>query len=313
MVYIPTPPNTLLPGFKGNDSKYGILLSNMDGAYMDYAPPLIDSTVDIQVDSETPAMVAEWVVGENLDQARIAVAIRWVSTAGNKAYAYLTLTDGVNTDTSGTYELEGDVWTVDVLTLSPSASLGPLRYARLWLSTSTAGQRAKVNQLSSWLWPEYVPTARTTAGFAYSAIHWTGANLPVCSEVVERQLHNLSVVTIDRPATLAGGIGSVAMSSPLAGPSYTASGTDWTLIDSWIQPHSDFGRRRYHWHISTSGDSPEWRMTIGGVTLSGTSGGWEHYSQEATLPEGTRGYLYLRSGSGGNAKCHTWQLTRGTP
>lgn len=313
MAYTPLVPDVLRPGLPG-DSQLGTLLDNVDGAFVDYGPPIFGPCAcSLESQSVTDVLVAEIDLPDNEDNVLVYCRIRWRGTTGYTATVTFEIDDGgtvdTDTDTSTTSS-----WAGITLAITPTSTNTP-RVARLYLRTSTAGQVAQIASVLIGYAPASTPTGILESGFGHFDGTWVG-DFPIPSEVIERAHNNLRAIARSRPAGLAGGITRVdAGGTPASGPVYEVTGTTWTLVERWLQPGSDEGRRWYRlcMLLSGSGSNPEARMSIGPYVWAVAGDGWHEQVVQLSLNEAMRCAIYLRNSGGGDAVLHTWQVQRARP
>lgn len=314
MAYTPLVPDVLRPGLPGN-SQIGALLNNIDGAYLDYGPPIFGPVAcSLESQSDTDVLVAEIDLPDNEDNVLVYCRIRWRGTTGYTATVTFEIDDGGTIDTD-TDTNAATAYSATTLTITPTSTNTP-RVARLYLRTSTAGQVAHIAGVLIGYAPASFPTGILESGAGIFDGAWNYANAPIPSEVIERAHNNLRAIARSRPAGLAGGLTRVdAGGVPSSGPVYEVTGTTWTLVDRWLQPGSDEGRRWYRlcMLLSSTGGGPEARMSIGPYVWAVSGDGWHETVVQLSLNEAMRCAIYLRESTGGDAVLNTWQVQRARP
>lgn len=325
MAYIPTTDGVLRPGLPGDAAVYKQVLDNVEGVYLDYAPPIFGpAACSLEVDQDTDQLVAEIDLPDNLDAVRLYCRIRWRGTTGHTA----TVTFAVD-DLSGTIDTDTDTSTTTsyattTLLVTPSTTTDA-RLARVYLRTSTTGQVAQIAHIVIGYAPETFPDGVLPSGAAKLIPgEWDDTDDEVPSEIIERAHNNLICITADRPCGLAGGInrvsaGGVASSGPVYEVRQASSpvpGSDWQLMDRWLQPASDVGLRWYRLSVRISdGSDPsaETRMQIGSYQWVAAGLGWHTTVVELSLAEAVPCSIYLRSPATGDCDLSTWQVMRAAP
>jgi hypothetical protein len=312
VVYVPAAPTVFVPELLGDASKYGLLLDNLDGAYVDYAPPIFGPVATrFQVQDLSDQLVAEWQIRGNADAVPMYCIIRWRGTTGFTATATFEVDDGTTTDTDSVISVTSS-WATAMMTVTPSTNAST-RFGRLYLRVSDAAELVMCASLVTGYAPTSFPTGVLDSGCAKFDGAWANTGLPINTEVIERAHNNLRNLARDRRCGLAGGLNRFDMvgSGGPPGPTYAAAGDEFTLVERWLHPGSDIGPRPYFVGIKLAGTDPEARIKIGGYTSIVTGTGWHAATPELSLSKGMRGSIYLRSTSGGSAAMSTWQVARG--
>lgn len=306
MAYSPIPVQALVPGYPGNGAYLAALLQNADEAYATYGPAIINQCTKWSTTLAVQTLAGEWIIPQNEDNVRVGVDIYWRGTTGFTATASFEITDGVDGD-NDTETNTDSAYSHSTITVTPSSSTGHPRFGRLYLDTSSAGQTVAVAALNCYYYPSTFPTGVQASGAAQVA-DWAASGRAIPREVMERAANNIRAVARSRAACLAGGMTSFGTWP--AGPTYDVTGTTWGLVERFIVPGNDPGRRKYRLAVKGAGTDPEWRFVVGSRVWEDSGTWWSYDTPELALPEGTPGALYLRSTSGGTATISTWQLLR---
>lgn len=312
MAYSPIPVQALVPGYPGNGVYWGALLSNVDDAYTAFGPQIIGGCVKWAMDSTTQALMGEWLIPRDADNARLAVDLWWRGTTGHTATATFEVSDGFDSDYDAITNTSSS-WSHATITVTPVSTSGHPRWGRVYLESSSAGQVAAIAAMACYYSPASYPDGLLASGAAKVAA-WSTADRAVPSRVVARAANNIRAIARDRSCGIAGGMHRTGTVTPApAGPDYEVTGSAWQLVERFVTPYHDPGRRLYRLGVKAAGTAPEWRFVVGGHLWEGSGTGWSYDQPELALPEGATGSLYLRSTSGGICHIDTWQLLREVP
>jgi len=304
MVYAPNDPSTIIAGLNGDSSAFAALLANVDDAYVNHGPTLVCCSVSFEVSATSATPVGEFVIPANDDNNRVRFWAYWRGTTGYTATLTFEVVDGAGTVLgSGTATSTSSSYAFSVINVTPTGS--GVRYGRISLHAS-AVQLARIEHIVASVYPSSTPAGLTTSGWAQVSGWDLSPTGPIPSEVVARLSNNTRAVARIRPCGLVSGLhrygGGV--------PNYEVTGNVYTLVDRFYWPGGDLDRRKYRASIRLGGTDPQARLVVGPYSFECSAAGWQHDLPTLYLPQGSPGFVYCRSTSGGTAQLRTYQMLR---
>lgn len=307
MTYVPADPSLLVPGLLANRFVTQ-LVTSLDAAVALHQVPILNSRCSLAVESVSATQVAEFVIPGNLDNRDIQLIIFWRGTTGQTAAMKFVVDDGV-VDDDVTITSTTSSYAIDTATLPLVNTTGPLRRGRIFLSCTSAAltRVAHVLCLIPKL-PSGLPDGVRPSGIAKLAgwdLSSTGGAWP--SEVVERMTGNVRSCARDLRACLVSGLHRYGASGR---PNYAVTGATYKLVDRFVWPGGDPDRRRYRLSCNLQGDAPRMRLQVGPYDVEVGASGWSHELPTFFAPQGSQGFVWVRSASAGTARLETYQLFR---
>lgn len=310
MAYVKQEPTVWVPGLAGSANAVGNLLVNATEIGAIYAPPiLIDPRFYAETTSPSDILIARFAWPRNADLSDIVVQVRCKTTSGTLT-ATAELRDGTNADTQTTTTTSSS-YTWKTLVLSPSTVTPSTHPKHVYLYLRTTAGTASISGIVARFAPSYPPGSGVRAS-GFCETNWWDRDAtvdPLPSAVMEQVLRNPRAIARDRPAGLFG----VVQDQPHAFSRYMTSSLHPKVVERFILPFSDPGRRLYRVSAMTSapgGGSAYVELQIGGYTWDVAPGAWMHEVVELSIPPMTRCTARLHSSNGSMVYLDSLQILR---
>lgn len=313
MAYSPIGDDTIKPGINATAQAWSDLLANGDALYEDYAPPVVQATVESQTSSTSFVVLHRWKLVANQDNHDLQVIVQRKVT-GSTGHLEVVVDDGTNTDTASV-SFTATSFGEELITVSMSntavSGSHETREVRLRAKIDNSDETLSLRSVTSRLSPAAPQTGREKSGYIRTDLsQLSTSGEPIPSERVQRLLRNMVLLPRERPACLVSLLDDEGAAEGDRRRRYGVSDGDGEVLVTQIDIREAEANQHRMWvHLSRTNTAvPALRVVVtpsGFTDVSGT--GWHevtgYFKGRATV------LLSVDSGSG-NAFLDCLQLFR---